>query len=114
MARVISVRLEEHPLSDEELEQLLLELERRVRSAIERRLRRRLDELDIVITADLKNGGRGLDLLVDVRAVGRIVAPMSYDEIVAEAIDEAVNWLAETLHSRRAQKSGKGDDGANK
>lgn len=100
MPKTISIGLGEHPLRSEELEEILIGLEKRIREGVEKRLRRRLDELEIVITADLKNGGRELDIAVDVKATGRVVAPLSYDEIVAEAIDEAVEWLAKRLQER--------------
>ena len=104
MPRTISVGLEQRPLGEDELEELLMELEKRIRRKIESRVRRRLDELEIIITADLKKQGRELDLAVDVKATGRVIAPLSYDEIIAEAIDEAVAWLAKRLRERGAKR----------
>lgn len=100
MPKTINIGLEDQPLRSEELEDILVGLEERIREGIEKRLRRRLDEFEIVITADLKNGGKRLDIVVDVKATGRVVAPLSYDEIIAESIDEAVEWLAERLRKR--------------
>lgn len=104
LPKTISVGLEHSPLSEDELEELLVELEKHIRRGIENRVKRRLDELEIVITADLKKQGRELDLAVDVKATGRVIAPLSYDEIIAEAIDEAVAWLAKRLRERGAKR----------
>ncbi len=106
MPKTISVGLEHSPLSEDELEEILVELEKHIRREIENRVKRRLDELEIIITADLKKQGRELDLAVDVKATGRVIAPLSYDEIIAEAINEAVTWLAKRLRERGAKRSG--------
>jgi hypothetical protein len=94
------VGLEERPLSEEELVELLEEFEEWLRKGVVKRLRRRLEQLDLVVEAELLEGGRRLRLRVDARAAGRLIAPFSYDEVLAEAIDEAARWLEQRLRSR--------------
>ncbi len=101
MPREVDVGLQEAPLTPEELERLLTGFEERIRRALRRRLGRRLEELEILVEAVLLEGGRGLRVRVDARARGRQIAPLSYDEVLAEAIDEAARWLEEALRSRR-------------
>ncbi|BEP18477.1 hypothetical protein PYJP_18290 [Pyrofollis japonicus] len=108
MPKTISVGLEENPINEDELEEILVELEKRIRSVLEDKLRRRLDELEIIISGELRRGGRELDIVVDVKATGRVVAPFSYDEVIAEAIDGAVKWLEERLRMRGARGGSEG------
>ncbi|KSW11445.1 hypothetical protein CF15_00895 [Pyrodictium occultum] len=112
MARVVSVGLEKKPLSPEELERLLSGVERVIAEALERRLRRRLDEMDVIVEGELSPNGRSLKVYIDVRVTGRLIAPLSYDEVVAEAIDEAGRWLYEQLRSRAAEGEDEEDAGA--
>jgi hypothetical protein len=112
LARIVRVGLESKPLTLEELESLLLGFERVLRETLEDRLGRRLEHLDIVVQADLSPDGRELRLSVDVRATGRLIAPLSYDEVVAEAIDAAARWLERRLRARVAEGEGEGDSGA--
>jgi len=107
MPREVDVGLREAPLTPEELEHLLSGFEDRIRRVLRRRLGRRLEELEIVIQAELTGGGRGLRVRVDARARGRQIAPFSYDEVLAEAIDEAARWLEEALRSRRDAAEGR-------
>jgi len=102
LARAVDVGLGERPLTPEELEELLEGFERRLLRALRRRLGRRLEELDVVVEAELSPDGRSLRVRVDARAAGRLIAPLSYDEVLAEAIDEAGRWLQERLLQRRA------------
>ena len=99
--REVDVGLGEAPLSPEELEELLEGFEERILSYLRKRLGRRLDELDLVVEASLSEGGRRLSLRVDLRAAGRLIAPFSYDEVLAEAVEEAGGWLQEQLRKRR-------------
>ncbi|MET1101417.1 MAG: DUF3194 domain-containing protein [Pyrodictiaceae archaeon] len=96
--KFVDVKLRLKPLSVEEAEDILVGLEERIRSFLVKKLRRRLDELDIIVKADYEGGE--LTVNVDVRVVGRVIAPLSYDEVVAEAIDEAARWLEAKLRSR--------------
>jgi len=107
------VGLEERPISVDEVEALLEGFEERIRRYLRRRLGRRLEELEIVVDAELLDGGRRLLLRVDARAAGRLIAPFSYDEVLAEAIDEAARWLERRLRGRRgAEKGGEEATGA--
>ncbi|ABM80436.1 hypothetical protein [Hyperthermus butylicus] len=108
MPRVIDVGLGKKPLSLEELEEILGEVERMLSRELEERLGRRLEELDIVVEGVLSPDGRNLQILIDVRATGRLIAPLSYDEVVAEAIDAAAKWLERRLRSRLAKGEGGG------
>ena len=108
--RIVNVGLAEKPIDMEELEELLTIFEEKLRSRIEEALGRRLEELDLVVKADVEEGGL-LSVNVDVRATGRFIAPLSYDEVLAEAIDEAAKWLEERLRSRRASGEGKETSG---
>ena len=111
MARIVRVGLESKPLTVEEAELLLTEFERVLRETLEDRLGRRLEHLDVVVEAELSPNGRELRLSVDVRAAGRLIAPPSYDEVVAEAIDAAARWLERRLRARVAKGEGEGDSG---
>jgi hypothetical protein len=104
VARDIVVGLSDNPLSQDELEELLLDVERTVRDHIRKVAGRRVDELDIIVLGDLLDGGTRLRVLVDVRVVGRHIAPLSYDELLAEAIDAASRKLHELLRARREGK----------
>ncbi len=104
MARVVEIGFSRHPLSLDELEELLVEFEERIRSSIRKKLKRRIDELEIVVEADIASDGT-LTVRVDTRVTGRFIAPYSYDEVVAEAIDEAASWLEERLRERVAAKA---------
>lgn len=110
MGRVVEVGLSERPLSVEELEELLVGFERRVLGFLRRRLGRRLEDLELVVDAELSPDGRRLSLRVEARAVGRLIAPLSYDEVLAEAIEEAGRWLQERLLRRGGV--GEGGEGA--
>ncbi|ALL02031.1 hypothetical protein Pyrde_1988 [Pyrodictium delaneyi] len=109
MPRIVSVGLEEKPLTPEELEKLLAGVERIVSKHLERVLRRRLEELDLIVEGELSPDGKSLRINIDVRVTGRLIAPLSYDEVVAEAIDEAARWLEEQLRARMAQEKDGGD-----
>jgi len=98
------VGLGESPLGVEEAAALLEEFEERLWRHLRRRLGRRLEELEVVAGAELLEGGRRLRVWVDARAAGRLIAPFSYDEVLAEAIDEAARWLERRLRERRGGK----------
>ncbi len=106
MPRAIVVGLDRKPLSEEEAEQLLLEFESKLREYLEERLGRRLESLDVIVEGELSPDGREFRVSVDVRATGRLIAPLSYDEVVAEAIDAAARWLERKLRSRVAEGEG--------
>jgi hypothetical protein len=106
MPREVDVGLSEEPLDSEEALALLEMFEERLVRVLRKKLGRRLQDLDLVIEAELDEGGRRLSLRVDLRAAGRLIAPVSYDEVVAEAIDEAARWLQEQLLRRRGAKGG--------
>lgn len=93
-------------ITPEEFEELLLEFERIVRRGIEQRLRRRLDELEVIVEGEIEENGK-LNVRVDVRASGRVIAPLSYEEVLAEAIEEAARWLEAELRSRVAERESK-------
>jgi len=93
-------------ITSEELEELLLEFEKLIRKAIWQRLRRRLDELEVVVEGEIEDNG-GLNVRVDVRISGRVIAPLSYEEVLAEAIEKAARWLEAELRSRVAKREGK-------
>ena len=95
MPRVVHVGLSGVRLSEELLGELLSGFEERIREHLRRRLRRRIDEFDIVVRGEYD--GEKLDVLVDVRVVGKVIAPISYEEVLAEAIEEAGRWLEEQL-----------------
>jgi ribosome-associated translation inhibitor RaiA len=99
------VGLSEKPLTLEELESLLVMFESRILDYIRRRLGRRVEDLDLVINAELSEEGRVLRLTVDVRASGRQIAPISYDEVLAEAIEDAARQLESELKKRRRSSS---------
>jgi len=103
LPRVIDVGLSRKPLTPEEVEDLLLGFERVLREFLEERLGRRLEHLDITVEAEVSPDGKSLRVAVDVRATGRLIAPLSYDEVVAEAIDAAARWLEHRLRSRVAE-----------
>jgi len=109
MPRVVSVGLDAKPLTPEELEGLLAGVEKIVSRRLEKTLRRRLEELDIIVEGELSPDGRSLRVYIDVRVTGRLIAPLSYDEVVAEAIDEAARWLEERLRARVAEREDEGD-----
>jgi len=104
MPRVVSVGLDAKPLTLEEFEELLAGVERIVSTRLEKTLRRRLEELDIIVEGELSPDGRSLRVYIDVRVAGRLIAPLSYDEVVAEAIDEAARWLEERLRARVVER----------
>jgi len=93
-------------ITSEELEELLLEFEKLIRKAIWQRLRRRLDELEVVVEGEIEDNG-GLNVRVDVRISGRVIAPLSYEEVLAEAIEKATRWLEAELRSRVAKRESK-------
>lgn len=93
-------------IAPEEFEELLLEFERIVRRGIEQRLRRRLDELEVIVEGEIEENGK-LNVRVDVRASGRVIAPLSYEEVLAEAIEEAARWLEAELRSRVVERESK-------
>lgn len=93
-------------IASEELEELLLEFERIIRRDIEQRLRRRLDELEVIVEGEIEENGK-LNVRVDVRASGRVIAPLSYEEVLAEAIEKATRWLEAELRSRVAKRESK-------
>jgi len=93
-------------ITPEEFEELLLEFERIVRRGIEQRLRRRLDELEVIVEGEIEENGK-LNVRVDVRASGRVIAPLSYEEVLAEAIEEAARWLEAELRSRVVERESK-------
>ena len=99
------VGLSEKPLTLEELESLLVIFESRILSYIRRRLGRRVEDLGLVINAELSEEGRVLRLTVDVRASGRQIAPISYDEVLAEAIEDAARKLESELKKRRGSSN---------
>ena len=106
MAREVRVGLSERPLGEEELALLLEGFEERLRRAVARRLGRRLEELEVLVDAVLEDGGRRLRVRVEARAAGRLIAPFSYDEVLAEAIDEAARWLEQRLRERGVAEGG--------
>lgn len=108
MPRVIEVGLSARRVSEEELAALLEEFEERIRSHLRRRLRRRIDEFDIVVLGHYHDGV--LDLTVDVRVVGKSIGPLSYEEVIAEAIEEAGQWLESRLREPRGVE-GVGEEG---
>jgi len=93
-------------LTSDELEELLLEFEKIIRRDIEQKLRRRLDELEVIVEGEIEEDGK-LNVRVDVRATGRVIAPLSYEEVLAEAIEKAARWLEAELRSRVARGEGK-------
>jgi ribosome-associated translation inhibitor RaiA len=108
----VRVGLEFKPLTLEEVEELLSGFEQVLRESLEEKLGRRLESLDVIVEAELSPDGKELNLSVDVRATGRLIAPLSYDEVVAEAIDAAARWLERKLRARMAKGKGKGDSRA--
>ncbi|RUM46803.1 MAG: hypothetical protein DSY37_04395 [Hyperthermus sp.] len=98
--RVVDVGLSCKPLSVDELEALLEGVEERVRGVLRRILGRRLTGFEITVEGRLYGDGKGLTVSVEVFAEGRQIAPISYEELVAEAIDEAARWLYERLRQR--------------
>ena len=111
MPRVVHVGLSGVRLSEELLGELLSGFEERIREHLRRRLRRRIDEFDIVVRGEYD--GEKLDVLVDVRVVGKVIAPISYEEVLAEAIEEAGRWLEEQLRRVRGEAEiGGGEDKA--
>ncbi len=112
MGRVVEVGLAERPLDPAKLEELLVGFEERLRKGVERRLRRRLRSMSILVKAELLEGGRRLQLWVEAEAAGRLIAPFSYEEVLAEAIDEAARWLEERLRARRDEAAGREAAGA--
>ncbi len=112
MPRVVEVGLRGARLDEETLTRLLEGVEERIRRVLRERLRRRIDEFEIVVRGEYD--GERLDLLVDVRVVGRVIGPLSYEEVIAEAVEEAGRWLEEQLRSLRggAEASrGEGEEG---
>jgi hypothetical protein len=103
--RVVDIGLRGVRLSAEEVEELISVFEERVRRRIEEVAGRRIDELEVVVEAEYA-GSEGLSLRVDVRVTGRLIAPLSYDELVAEAIEEAAAWLERELRARVAKREG--------
>ena len=85
-------------ISLKDLEELLEGFEERIRRNLEKRARRRLEELDILVKADYRDGEFTVE--VDIRAIGRLVAPFSYDELLAEALSDASTWLERKLRER--------------
>ncbi len=104
MARIVRVGLEEGAkIEPSTLEELLVEFEERIRKAIVSKTKRRLESLDILIKATYKDR-KELLIEVDIRAGGKLIAPLSYDELLAEALSEAGAWLEREI--RRAVISG--------
>ena len=109
MPRVVHVGLSGVRLTEERLAELLSGFEERIREHLRQRLRRRIDEFDIVVKGEYD--GEKLDVLVDVRVVGRVIAPISYEEVLAEAIEEAGRWLEDQLRRVRGEvEAGGGED----
>ncbi len=100
------VGLSKRPLTLEELEDLLVMFESRILGYIRKKLGRRVEDLDLVINAELFEEGRVLRLTVNIRALGRQIAPISYDEVLAEAIEDAAKYLESELKKRG--RSGEG------
>lgn len=104
MARIVRVGLEKGAkIEPSTLEELLVEFEERIRKAIVSKTKRRLESLDILIKATYKDR-KELLIEVDIRAGGKLIAPLSYDELLAEALSEAGAWLEREI--RRAVISG--------
>lgn len=109
LPRVVHVGLSGVRLTEETLGALLSGFEERIREYLRRRLRRRIDEFEIVVSGEYD--GEKLDVTVDVRVVGRVIAPISYEEVLAEAIEEAGRWLEEQLRRVRGEvEAGRGED----
>ncbi len=106
--RVVDIGLRLSGIDEAVLEELLVGFEERIRRGIEERVGRRLDEMEIIVEADYGGGGE-LTVKVDVRVTGRLIAPLSYDEVVAEAIEEAAEWLERQLRARVAEGEGAKD-----
>ena len=104
MPRVVEIGFSKRPIPLDQLEDLLVEFEERIRKYLRSRVGRRIDELDIIVEADI-SGDNTLTIKVDARVTGRFIAPYTYDEILAEAIEEAGKWLEEQL--RRIVKEGR-------
>ena len=85
------------------LEEVLSGFEDRIRGFIESKARRRIDELELVIDAEYTSSS-GLVIRVDAKISGRLIAPLSYDELLAEALDYAGEWLEEELRRRVGRK----------
>ncbi|WP_167827764.1 hypothetical protein [Pyrolobus fumarii] len=110
MPRVINVGLERIKLNEDILAELMAGVEERIRSYLRRKLRRRVDEFEIIVRGEYK--GDELDVLVDVRVVGKAIGPISYEEVIAEAIEEAGRWLEERLRALRGGAEREGSEGA--
>ena len=95
-------------MSPDELEELLAGFEERLLAHLGRRLGRRLRGLSVIVGASLEDGGRRLELRVEVSAEGRQIAPLSYEELLAEAIEEAAGWLEARLKKRGGGGAGGG------
>jgi len=92
-------------VSEELLEELLAGFEEVLRRSITERLKRRLRELDIIVQGEIEEDGT-LRVRVDVSARGLPIPPLSYDEVLAEAIKEAERWLESELRARVAGGGG--------
>ncbi len=92
-------------IGEEELEELLSGFEEVLRRGVTERLRRRLRELDILVEGEVAEDGT-LRVRVDVSARGLPVPPLTYDEVLAEAIREAEGWLESELRARVAGRGG--------
>ena len=102
----VRVGLGENPLTPGELEEILAGFEQVLVRTLRRLLGRRLDYYHLIVEAQLSPDGRSLEVSVDLTAAGRQIAPASYEEVLAEAIDEAARWLEARLRERRGGQEG--------
>ncbi len=105
MSQALSIGLNECPFTTDELEALGVKLEEVIRFKLREKLRRRIEDLFITINLITEEHGRKLSVKIDVFVSGKQIAPLTYDEIVAEAISEATKWLADYLRDRCREKS---------
>ena len=96
MPKYVKIGFSEKPIPLDELEPLLTEFEERIRRYIRSKVGRRIDELEIIVEASIDEDNT-LTVKVDASITGRFIAPYSYDEVLAEAIEEAGNWLESKL-----------------
>ena len=100
-----SIGLGRCPINTDELEILGVKLEEIIRLKLRKKLRRRVEDLFITINLVTEEHGRKLSVRIDVYVSGKQIAPLTYDEVVAEAISEATKWLADYLRNRCREKN---------
>ncbi len=109
--RIIELGLNLKEFSINSLQEIAEIVENTVREYISQKLGRRLDQLNVIVKAEISDV---LRVTVDVEVIGRSKGQLNFDVLVEEAIKEAYSRIEEVLkdaakESRRENSRSKKD-----